>query len=519
MSFFLVYARASSDPNDQRISVDRQVKLCTARGLDLWPDAEARPFRDDNISAAKPGAKRPGFDGFRAAVRGARKGELVGVVVNEQSRLTRLGDVGWKKIAVMLDRAGLKEVQTLNQGPVSIEEGNRLLGGFLALIDEEEVARTRKRVRAAHSQLFEEGRPSGRAPFGYRSVERDKRRHFEPDPVESAIVADVFAWALEGHALATIAARLNDRGIAPRSASFKYKDGRVVTEWSSQAVRHLLVSPQMAALRPHTDDDGQLHVNPAKWDPIVDEDTWSRVQRLLGRPSIVTGVNGESYRVRTKPAAQPRHYLLSGGRRRSGVTGQPGQVYGVLRCGRCGAPLVAQTQGRRDGTRVPAYSCHPSKTGSEACGGVSISPADEVERLVVDAIQKRLAKSPKLRARLNAAQDVDAARWRAQRDAAKTRMLAAGQLLGEGTIDRDVFDTMHGAAKAEYDTADARLAAVATDVALPSADDVIERWETLTLAAQRAVVERLIERIDVAPGNLGHPGFNPARLSRPTWRA
>jgi DNA invertase Pin-like site-specific DNA recombinase len=519
MSFFLVYARASSDPNDQQISVDRQVKLCTARGLDLWPSAEARVFRDDDITAAKPGVRRPGFEGFCAAVRSARRDELVGVVVNEQSRLTRLGKDGWDDVVVMLTKAGVKKVETLRAGPVSVEPGNRLVGRILAVVDQEEVERIKARVQDAHRELFNEGRPSGRAPFGYRSVERDKRAHFEPDPVESAVVVDVFGWALEGHALSTIAARLNDRGVAPRSARFKYKDGRTVTQWRSAAVRHLLVSPQMAGLRSHTDAEGQLHTVPATWDGIVDVDTWSRVQRLLGRPSIVTGVNGETYRVRTKPAAQPRHYLLSGGRRRSGVTGQPGEVYGVLRCGRCGLPLVAQTQGRRDGTRVPAYSCHPSKTGSEACGGVSISPADEVERLVVDAIQKRLAKSPKLRARLNAAQDADAARWRAQRDGAKTRMLAAGQLLGEGTIDRDVFDTMHGAAKVEYDAADARLAAVATDVALPSADDVIERWETLTLVAQRAVVKRLIDRVDVAPGNLGHPGFNPARLSRPVWRA
>src|SRR4051812_1688478 len=107
MSFFLVYARASSDPKDQRISVDRQVKLATARGHDLWPDAEARVFRDDDVTAAKEGVRRPGFEAFCAAVRSARKGELVGVVVNEQSRLTRLGEVGWDDVVVMLTKAGL----------------------------------------------------------------------------------------------------------------------------------------------------------------------------------------------------------------------------------------------------------------------------------------------------------------------------------------------------------------------------------------------------------------------------
>jgi hypothetical protein len=419
----------------------------------------------------------------------------------------------------MLTKAGITKVETLRSGPVSVEPGNRLVGRILAVVDQEEVERIKARVQDAHRELFNEGRPSGRAPFGYRTVERDKRPHLEPDPVEAAIVAEVFGWALEGHALSTIAGRLNDRGVAPRSARFNYKDGRTVTRWTSAAVRHLLVSPQMAGLRSHTDAEGQLHTVPAKWEAIVDPDAWSRVQRLLGRPAIVTGVNGETYRVRTKPAAQPRRYLLSGGRRRSGITGQPGEVYGVLRCGKCGSPLVAQTQGRRDGSRVPAYACHPAKVGPEACGGVSISPADEVERLVVSAIQKELAANRNLRARLNATADADAARWRAERDAAKSRMLDASTLYGARRIDADSFDAMYGAAKIDYDTADARLTAVTTEVVLPSVEDVIERWDTLTLAARRAVVERLIERIEVTPAGGGYTGFNPARLGKPTWRA
>ena len=189
----------------------------------------------------------------------------------------------------------------------------------------------------------------------------------------------------------------------------------------------------------------------------------------------------------------------------------------MLRCGKCGMPLVAQTQGRRGGVRVPAYECHP-KVDPDACGGVSISPADEVEATVVAAIQAELAANPKLRQRLDASHDADAARWRAERDAAKARMLDASTLLGAGTIDRDSFDAMHGAAKVAYDAAEAHLATMTTDMALPSVDDVIDRWDTLTLAQQRAVVERLIERIVIVPGHQGAPGFNRARLGTPTWR-
>src|SRR4051812_25673193 len=117
--FFLVYARASADPREQRISVDRQIDRCVARGLELWPGAEPRIFRDDAITGGDPDVYRPGFAQFLAAVRSSRKGELVGVVVNEQSRLTRQGTNAWDDLVVTLTKAGLAKVETLKSGPVS----------------------------------------------------------------------------------------------------------------------------------------------------------------------------------------------------------------------------------------------------------------------------------------------------------------------------------------------------------------------------------------------------------------
>lgn len=517
--FVIVYARASSDPKEQRISVDRALKLCTERAHDLWPGAEVRSFRDDAITAADPNVYRPGFAEMLGAVRAARRGELLGIVVTEQSRLTRQGTGAWDDLVVTLTKAGLTKVETLRGGPVSVEPGNRLVGRLLAVVDAEEVERTKARVQAAHRHLFDEGRPSGRAPYGYRlGRDDDGRSCFELHPEQGPVVRRVFELALQGHAMSVIAEQLNAERIAPRSANWKYRDGRTTPTWRPQTVRSLLTSPTVAGLRAHTDSDGVLHTVPARWEPIIRVEVWQQVQRMLGQPMTVTGANGETYRVRTKPTSRPRRYLLSGGRRR-GVGGQVGEIYGVLRCGKCGLPLVAQTQGRRGGERVPAYQCHP-KVDPAACGGVSLSPADEVETLVVELIQTELAASPALRQRLNATQDADADRWRAERDAAKARMLDASQLFGSRTIDRDAFDVMHGAAKTDYDAADARLSAMTavTGVNMPSADDVIDRWETLTLTQQRAVVDRLIERIDVAGGYRGHPGFNPERLGRPVWR-
>jgi DNA invertase Pin-like site-specific DNA recombinase len=516
----LVYGRASSDPKDQRISVDRQIKLCTARAHQLWPDAEVRVFRDDAITAAKPNVYRPGFAKFLAAVRSARKGEIAGIVVNEQSRLTRQGDGAWDELVVTLTKAGIASVETLRAGAVSVAPGNRLVGRLLAVVDAEEVERTKARVQAAHRDLFTEGRPWGRPPFGYRRIEgKDGRPAWVEDPVEAAAVRQAFAMALAGCAIAVIVDKLNDGPVPPRAARWKFKDGRQVTQWRPGTVRTLLSAPSVAGLRAHTDADGQLHLVPARWPALIDVDQWKQVQRMLGQPAVVTGTNGTTYRVRTKPKPQPRKYLLSGGRKRSGVTGQPGEVYGVLRCGKCDAPMVAQTQGRPNGIRIPAYACHPKSGAKQACGGVSISPADELEALVVDAIKAGLAKSPKLRRLLEASQDREVAHWRAERDAARARTLAAAEMFGTGTIDRPAFEAMHAPAKAALDVAEAKLSSMSTDTSLPSVDEVRDGWELLTLKQQRAVVERLIERIVIFPGNAGGSGFAASRVGEPEWTA
>jgi DNA invertase Pin-like site-specific DNA recombinase len=509
----LVYARASSDPSDQRISVDRQVKLCTARAETLWPDAEVRVHRDDGISGADPNAQRPGFAAFLLDVRTARKGELVGVVVNEQSRLTRQGAGAWDELVVTLSKAGVTDVQTLRAGPISVEPGNRLVGRMLAVIDAEEVERGKARVQDAHRELFAEGRPSGHAPFGYRKVVgEDGRPAFEIDPDEAPAVRLAFDRALAGHGLVVIAAELNGLGVSPPSARWAFKDGRKLTEWKRTTVRTLLTSATVAGLRARTDEDGLLHTAPGRWDALIDVDEWRAVQRLLGQPTVVTGSNGQAYKVRNGPKAPARKYLLSGGRRRNG-----GGVHGVLVCGKCGFPLSTQTQTRTNGPRVAAYQCHPSKTDPVACGGVSISPTDAVDQLVVEAVQRRLAASRGLRRRLEVAQDAEAARWRKERDAAKAVMLDAASLYGARKIDRDAFLAMHDPAQRDHFDAEAKLSSIASDTTLPSIDDVQERWESLTLAQQRAVIERLVARIVVAPDAPGCHGLD--RVGTPEWLA
>lgn len=514
--FSIVYARASSDPKEQRISVDRALKLCSDRARELWPDADVVTFRDDDLTAADPDVYRPGFAAVLSEIRAARRGDLVGIVVTEQSRLTRQGTHAWDDLVITLTMAGLTKVDTLS-GPVSVEPGNRLSGRIIAVVDAEEVERTKARTQRAHRHLFNEGRPTGHPPFGYvRSKDAAGRTTFVEHEEHAAIVRDIYSWALQGHSINAIVERLNAAGVKSKASSWNFKDGRDVPGWTKFGVRKLLTTPTMCGQRVHTDKlTKEVTTTPGTWAPIVDIDTWQRVQRVLGQPTTVTGANGETYRVRTKARPLARRYLLSGGRRR-GANGQPGEAYGILRCAKCGSPLVAQTQARRGGERVPGYQCHPKSGG---CGGVSITPASEVEDAIVETIQTRLLNSPQLRALLNASIDADVAALRIERDAAKSRMLDAAQLKGAGTIDLDSFVVMNAAAKADYDAADAKLSTMTTDVLLPSADDVINNWHAMTLAVQRATLERLVERIVISDGKGCGRGFQERRIREPVWRA
>jgi hypothetical protein len=79
---------------------------------------------------------------------------------------------------------------------------------------------------------------------------------------------------------------------------------------------------------------------------------------------------------------------------------------------------------------------------------------------------------------------------------------------------------MHRPAKARADAARDALAALpAPEVELPPAAEIAERWDDLSLAQQRAVLDRLIERIVVVPARPGSRGFDPTRIRTPKWRA
>ena len=57
-----IYARASLDRTERRISVDRQIERCRALAAERYPDLTVVVYQDNNRSASDPDVQRPGFD-------------------------------------------------------------------------------------------------------------------------------------------------------------------------------------------------------------------------------------------------------------------------------------------------------------------------------------------------------------------------------------------------------------------------------------------------------------------------
>lgn len=466
--YVAVVARASLDREDKRISTDRQVARGTRLAGELYPGVEVRTFVDNNKSGSDPDLHRPGYEAFLAAVR---RGEVVAVVAHEQSRLTRIPEV-WNALVVTLTKAGISKVHTVQQGAISVDAGNRLVGGILNLVDAEESERIKARSRAMAEQLAEEGRPPGGRFYGYRrhrGPEGKDRPQLVEVPAEAAVIRRIVDELLEGHGARAVAERLNADGVpTPRAGQL----------WRGNSVLSIARKPHIAGLRGY---HGTI-AGPARWEPIIAPERFEALQRALGAEKVID-VAGKRRRIGRARGDTSRKWLLTGG---------------LARCARCGSPLAVVKFPRPDGY-ISGYGCTKRTGFREACGGVNVSPAEIVEELVVEEVLRVLGE-PNMAARLAHTDDPARAAAAAAVAEADARVARAAELFGAGEIDEATWRTMHAPAAANAAEARARLAATEPpDIDLPPAAVVRARWADLPLKARQAVLARYIEAVRILP--------------------
>ena len=294
----IVYARKSKPdrrrPDSASDSVERQIAQLSAeierRGWTMAAD----PISDDGISASRHARKtREGWPQVVAMVE-ARQVDVV--CLWETSRLSRqLAE--WATFRDLCVASGV--VWLVGDRVVDLAQTDeRLTSGVVAVVDEVESERTRRRVLTAIEDNAKKGRPHGRNNYGYLrryATDSGALEAVEPHPQQADVVRRMFAEWGSGKSLRSIAAGLSDDGIATATGQ---------TEWAPRTVARLLRNSAYIGRRLHRGKD----IGPAGWPPLVDVETFNAAQARFNEP------NRGEYRGRIVA-----HWLS-----------------GVLRCSKCG---------------------------------------------------------------------------------------------------------------------------------------------------------------------------------------
>jgi DNA invertase Pin-like site-specific DNA recombinase len=483
MGTIAIYARASIDREDKRVSVERQVARCNALVEERFGDTEVRTFVDNDLSGAKPGVVRPGYDDLLDAVR---RGDVTELVCHEQSRLTRQ-PAQWEDLIVTLTKAGIERVYTVQSGTIEIG-GSKLISRIMAAVDAEEAERIRARVTAASAQNAAEGRPHGPPSYGYgRAIGGDGRPQWVINPEEARIVRRMCDRICSGRSVNSIAAELDDEEVpVPRGK-----------RWYPTTVRRIVTASTIAGIRSHHG----VEAAPAIWEPIITEDRFRQVARALDS-KVVTGRDGVKYSTERRSHSSARRWLLSSG---------------LLRCGLCGVAMV--THRTNQGT---LYYCATTRR-QRGCGRLSVGPAAKVDEWVYEQLLGQLS-TPEMAERLTAHLSEDKARLLAERARAGDLMNEAASLRGSGVYSLEQWERQFYPAKAAFDAASDALGALTDDPALdvPSVGVVRERWAEIPVRQRQRVLAIYIDEIVVSPGQYGPRPRDPyeriAKRTKISWR-
>lgn len=461
-------------PDTQRTAIET---YCQARGHQLVDVVEGL----DQSGSQRRSAWWPTLDRAVAAVEA---GEYDGLVVWKFSRTAR-HRLRW---AVALDRVetagGILESAT-EQFDTSTSAG-RFARGMIAEMNAFEAERIGEVWSEAHQKRVRSGRPhSGAAKWGYR-YDREQRLHV-PHPEQGPVLADLYRRYVAGESIYQLVRWLNGHGWRTTA------DG----PWSEVSLRRLLDSGFAAGLFSYR---GVLH--DGVHEPLIDKELWQAFLDARGARRQI-------------PARVERsQYLLSG----------------LVRCARCGFPMVAnrqqpgtrlsrRTKGRAAGKRYSngtvryVFRCARGKEtggcpgGTVSMGvveefvlewlrGVAAQVDEEVEQVPAPAPRRTSLEAEERRVAAELARIDEALVRLALRDA--ERPMSAGayaqardELEGKAAELRAVLETV--GRESRRAAADPRATAVS----------LLGEWDEMPVAGRRETLRGLLDCVLVRPGREG----------------
>jgi site-specific DNA recombinase len=250
-----IYARASSDQQAERQTINSQVEALLARATADGHEIQAElRFLDDGQSGAS--LIRPALERLRNL---AAMAAIDVVYVHAPDRLAR----SYAHQAVLVEefaRAGT-EIVFLNR-PIGQTPEDTLLLQLQGMFAEYERARIIERSRRGKRHLAKAGAVSvlGRAPYGYRFVSRAAGggvARFEVVENEAAVVRRIFQWiAQERASLAVVCQRLFEAGVPSPTGKARWQRSMISvlltnTAYAGQArFGRVATAPWRPPLRP-----------------------------------------------------------------------------------------------------------------------------------------------------------------------------------------------------------------------------------------------------------------------------
>ena len=458
-----IYCRISQDRTGAGLGVDRQRADCIALAKKLgW---EVVIVHEDNDISAYSGKPRPGY---KALLADLESGRVDAVLAWHTDRLHRSP----RELEGYIDLCDKRDAvtHTVKAGELDLSTASgRMVARMLGAAARHESEQKSERTRRAQQQAAEAGRwLGGGRPFGWQLRPGGRA---VLDRAEARIVRKAADQLLAGVSLGSIVDALNARGATTST-------GR---PWNYTSMRQVLTRPRNAGLSTF----GGEVVGTSAWPPILTEDTWRAVARLLGDPS------------RRRSSSNRLRWILSG--------------LALCPCGSTVRSAVVRSNPAAGTTRT-VYRCRERGRGHVAR---SASPVDE---FIGDLVVARLSEDDARELLVEDARpDSDA--LRAEAVALRARIAEAGDMFADGELNRVQLEHITARVKRQLDDVETKMTTSTRGAALielVGAKDAGAVWAGLSKERQRAVVDALMV-VTLRPSGKRGNEFD-ADLIRVEWR-
>ena len=311
-----VYCRLSDEDRDKINKTDDSDSIVNQRSMCLkyanqngWNIVDI--YSDDDFSGA--GTFRPDFERL---IKDCESGKINLVLCKSQSRFSRdMGVIEYYLHNKFLEW-GVRFVSIVDNADTSIE-ANKKSRQINGLINEWYLDDLSQNIKKSLRNKREDGLFMGSfAPYGYDRSEEDYHK-LVVDPVAAEVVKKIFKMYADGYGYHRICEYLNNNNILPRSVYKKQKGSKFVcsncdletVRWGPDTVAQILRNEvyignlvQGKTTYVSYKNHKKKSVSANEWcripnthEPIIDMETWNKVQSILGTHYKVTKTGQINY--------------------------------------------------------------------------------------------------------------------------------------------------------------------------------------------------------------------------------